>query len=274
MKRTISALIIAALGAVASVAAAQDLPETITIYTGAEGGGYDARARVVAQRLEQRGVNVEIENMSGSDEITLAACRNDNSMWIAQKDALYVREIRDGCVLVDVGLYGDEVAAIFFPPDSRLDELSDLDSSHILLVDRLGSGTDLAWRTMVGIEQEHGRSNAWSEAQVDYGTIRRATSLATRGRIHAVMLVRRPNSPDFNLLTQQGWELGEFYDRDINDLQYGTQPLYEAVDVDFTDEGGDRHRDDGYLIPSFIGTTEAIERNYPDLFDLMVGAVE
>lgn len=261
-------------GFFATRASAQETPDTVTIYTGSAGGGYDSRARVIAQRLEQRGVNVVIENMNGSDEITLAACRDPHSMWVAQKDALYVREVRDGCALVDLALYGDEVAAIFFPPDSRLNELSDLDSAHTVLVDRLGSGTDLAWRTMVSIEVEHGRSDDWTEAQVEYGQVRRATSLATRGRVHAVVLVRRANSPEFQMLVDQGWSLGELYDRDINDLKYGSNELYEAIKVDFVDASNKRHKDDGYRIPSFIGTTEIIERDFPDLFDLMLGATE
>ncbi len=266
--------VITALTLLASPAFAQVSPPPITIYTGGEGGGYDARAQVLAQRLAQRGVETRIENMNGSDEITLAACRDPNSMWIAQIDALYVREMRDGCYLVELGLYGDESAAIFFPDGSRLNELSDLDETHTVLVDRIGSGSDLAWSTMVSIEQEHGRSNAWTNVTIEYGSVRRASALATRGTIDAVFLVRTPGSDDFTRLMQAGWDLGEMYDRDIDDLDYGAKPLYERVDLRLVNARGRADQERAYLVPSFIGTTEQIERNHPDLFDAMLGVTE
>ena len=247
--------------------------EPLTIYTGGKGGGYDGKAREIAQRLAQRGYDVEVENRNGSDDITLQSCQNDVSMWISQIDAIYTREMKDGCYLPVVADYGSEVAAIFFWPSSRLDELSDLDDSHTVFVDKVGSGSELTWRTMVSIEQEHGRSDDWTTASVMTGDLRRATALANRGKLHAVLLVRKTNSKDFERLLDAGWELGELYDKDINDLEYGTKALYEGVKVNLT-AGGKAHRDYGYIVRSFIGTTETVELEHADLFDAMLGATE
>lgn len=248
--------------------------DTVLFYTGGEGGGYDAAAVDIAQRLEQRGVEAEIVNRNGSDDITLQACRAEGpSMWIAQKDALWVREIQDGCQLVDLALYGSEYAMIFFPPGSSDNELSDLDAADTVLVDRVGSGSELTWRTMVGIEAEHGRGDEWSLAGTETSSPQRATSMASRGTIQAVFLVRTLQSGDVAALISQGWELGEMYDRDINDLEWNGSPLYEAERVDIVLEGDRRGRDWAYVVPSFIGTTPAVERREADLFDAMLSAV-
>jgi hypothetical protein len=249
------------------------LAEPLTIYAGGKGGGYDAAAKTIAARFAQRGIDAQVENRNGSDDITLQACRNPNSIWIAQIDALYAREMKEGCILPVIADYGDEVAAIFFAPGQRLDELDDLDASHTVFVDKIGSGSELAWRTMVSIEQEHGRGDDWSKAQTSTGDLRRATALANRGVVHAALLVRKPNSTDFTRLLEQGWSLGQLYDKDINDLMYGTRPLYEAEKLTIT-AGGKNHRDWGYVVRSFIGTTETIERDEIDIFDALLGAVE
>jgi hypothetical protein len=257
------------LSATAFWAAAQDL----TIYTGREGGGYDAKARELAQRLAQRQINASIENRNGSDDITLQACRNPQSLWIAQKDALWLREQNDGCYLVDLGLYGEEVAMLFFPPGTSKNELSDIDSSDKILVDRIGSGSELSWKTMVKIEKEFGRNNEWASATTVAEAVTRAQSLASRGEIDAVFLVRTTNSKDFERLIEQGWRLGELYDRDINDLQYGSRPLYESREIELR-FGGKDYLEYGYVIPSFIGTTEQVERSNPELFDTLLNALQ
>jgi hypothetical protein len=70
-------------------------------------------------------------------------------------------------------------------------------------------------------------------------------------------------------LLDQGWDLGELYDKDINDLKFGAKPLYKATKIKIG-----KNRGDGYVVPSFIGTTEAIERDRPDVFDALLGALE
>lgn len=258
------------LAAIALVAAATcAVAEPVTIYTGGKGGGYDAAAQTMAARMAQRGYEVTVENRNGSDDITLQACRDENAVWIAQIDALYAREMKDGCFLPVVADYGTEVAALFFAPGSRMNDLGDLDGGKTIFVDKVGSGSELTWRTMVAIELEHGRGDDWTKAQTETSDLRRATAMANRGKVHAALLVRKESSADFQMLIDQGWELGDLSDKDINDLKYGSKPLYERTKVRIG-----KAKDNGYLVPSFIGTTEHIERDEIDLFDAILGAVE
>lgn len=249
--------------------------EPVTIFTGAAGGGYDTKAVGIGERLVQRGVEVEIVNRKGSDDITLQACASETpAVWIAQKDALWKRETKDGCRLVDLAVYGKEYAMIFFPPKSGNNELSDLDAEDTVLVDRVGSGSELAWTNMVSIEEEYGRGNDWSKAQTSAKTVRRADSMASRGTIQAVFLVRTLGSSDVANLLENGWKLGEMYDKDINDQMWNGAPLYEAEKVTITMNGKKAGKDWAYVIPSFIGTTAAVERDHPDTFDAIFSALE
>ncbi|TNE66816.1 MAG: hypothetical protein EP336_09365 [Rhodobacteraceae bacterium] len=243
--------------------------EPLTIYTGAKGGGYDAAAKTIAARLSQRGFDVIVENRNGSDDITLQACRNGFSVWIAQIDALYAREFKDGCYLPVVANYGEEVAALFFAPGAKLKDLGDIDGATTIFVDKVGSGSELTWRTMVAIEKEHGRGDKWTEAQTETSDLRRATALANRGLVQAIILVRKPNSEDFARLIEQGWTLGDLKDKDIDDLKFGASSLYARTKIVIGKAKGD-----GYLVPSFIGTTEAVEADMPEVFDALLGALE
>ena len=248
--------------------------ENVTIFTGKEGGGYDAAARTVAERLSQRGHVVTIVNRNGSDDITLQACAATGPvMWIAQKDAVWTREMRDGCALVDVGVHATEYAMLFTPPKARADELDELRADDAVLVDGVGSGSELTWRTMGAIEAEHGRGDAWATARAENATPTRAASMAERGTIQAVMLVRTPQSTDVRRLLEAGWKLAYLYDRDINDLEWNGTPLYESVQIEVTDRGRKLGKNYGYAVPSFWGTTALVERDYPALFDDMVSAV-
>lgn len=245
----------------------------VTIYAGAKNGGYDAAARTIAKRLSQRGIDANVENRAGSDDITLQACNNGSSIWISQIDALYTRELKDGCFLPSLSLYGEEKAVILFPPKSKLDELDDLSEKHTVFVDKVGSGSELFWRTIQDIEAEHGRGSDWINASSETGDIRRLQALASRGKIHAAILVRKPNSADLAKLLKTGWAIGELYDRDINDLKYGDQPLYEGDKIRLEFDGK-RYKGYGYTVRSFVGTTESVETNNPDLFDAILGSLE
>jgi len=257
-----------------SASFAQTMADPMVIYTGGKGGGYDAAAKNLVARMEQRGVTAVVENRAGSNDITLQACKNPNSGWIAQIDALYVREMTDGCSLIVLGDYGTEMAAIFFSEKSGLDDMDDLTANHTIFVDKLGSGSELFWKTAVSIEVEHGGSDEWIEANVITGDLRRATPMANRGKIHAIVLVRSlAKSGDFTKLLKQGWVLGQLWDKDINDLQYGTTSLYDPEKFELIVDGK-RHRNWGYSVKSFIGTTEAVEMDNYDVFDAMLSALE
>lgn len=251
------------------------MAEDITFYTGASGGGYHKATISLSQRLEQRGHTVTIENRNGSDDITLQACgasEDANTMWIAQLDALYLREMNTGCVLVDTAVYKTEYAMIFFPPDSDLDSLRDLDASHTILIDSVGSGSDLSLGVMKNIEKEFGGSDEWIESSVTHSALKRATSLASRSKVHAVFMIRTPDSKDIDLLLKAGWEMGYMYDKDINDRKWNNAPLYEASKLAIIRDGRRVARDWTYEVPSYIGTTENVEFDNADLFDDMVEA--
>lgn len=255
------------------IAATVSFADTVTIYAGGKGGGYDSTARQIAKRLQQRGYETIVENRNGSDDITLQACQNPRSVWIAQIDAIYAREMKEGCYLPDVSFYGEEMAALFFPPKSNLSKLKHLTGDHKIFVDKVGSGTELTWRTMKAIEQEHGGGDDWIKAEPVSTDLRRATSLATRGKLHAALLVRKSNSKDFIRLLEAGWVLGQLYDKDINDLKHGDAPLYEARKLTLN-QGKTKHKDWIYVVRSFIGTTEAVEMDDVDLMDALLGATE
>ncbi|NEN91186.1 MAG: hypothetical protein F6K48_20665 [Okeania sp. SIO3H1] len=249
--------------------------EEVTWITGLPGGGYAANAKDGAARLEQRGHTVTIENRNGSDDITLAACQaaEDGSLvvWEAQLDALYKREINDGCVLVEAATSKMEYAMLFFPPDSRNRKLSHLDESDVVLVGKVGSGAELTNRNMAEIEKEHGRGDDWSNAERATGDFRRATSMATRGTISAVMLVGTISNKDAIRLIKAGWRFGELWDKDINDLKWGSRPLYNSTKITFVVDGK-KHTNHVYEVPSLIGTTEAVEFDHTDLFDDIISA--
>ncbi|WP_282091308.1 hypothetical protein [Epibacterium ulvae] len=230
------------------------LAEDISIATGKLGGGYDAAANSLQQRLEQRGFDVEIDNYAGSDEITLALCSGDANLGIAQIDAVDARA-SEGCNLKPVGVYGEEIAVILFPPKSRLDELDDITADHAVLVDTIGSGTDLFWHTIVRIETgDDGNKSAWSKVRPVNEPVDLAETLASFGEIDAVMMVRTPKSPDIENLLKRGWTLGELHDKDLDDYKFGDASLYEGRKI--TLKGSYRKQKGyGYTVRSFYLVT-------------------
>ena len=202
--------------------------EPLIIGAGKSGGGYDNAAQKLATRLSQRNTDAVVSNFNGSDEITLALCQKTADIGYAQIDAIYARG-QEGCFLKPIGIYGTEYAMIFFPPRSDYDELEELDSSHKILVDTVGSGSELFWNTIVGIETgEDGSGDDWAQATAVYVPIDMAPTLGSFGEIDAVILVRKPASADVTFLLEQGWEMGWLYDKDINDLEFNDVPLYES----------------------------------------------
>ena len=207
------------------------LADVLTIATGKQGGGYDRRAQEIAQRLEQRGIVAEAVNLNGSDEISLAVCQGRAQLGPMQIDAIYARAL-EGCTLKPVAVYGSEFAFLLLPPGSDADELEDLTAQSAVLVDTIGSGSDLFWRTVVKIETgDDGGNDEWASARVVNDPLELAHASATMGDISAVVLVRKPDSPDVTRLLDLGWTLGDLWDRDINDLQFNGQSLYASEKV-------------------------------------------
>lgn len=256
---------------VPAAAAAQD----VSIAVGQPGRGYEARGLEIAERLKQRGLKAEVANYEGSDAISLAVCDGRATVGIMQIDAIYARAQED-CALKTVGTYGDEYAFILFPPDSRDDELSDLDAESRILVDTIGSGTELFWRNIVSIETgEYGNGSRWAEARPVYDLTVLADTLHKAGQIDAVIMVSTPQNAETAKLLENGWELGELYDKDINDMQFRGASLYEYEKVEIDVEGRWRDvRADAYVIPSFIAVRDDLQAEDRALYGAVVAAAQ
>lgn len=205
--------------------------EPLTIAAGKPTGGYDKAAQSLSQRLSQRSVPSTVQNFNGSDEITLSICAKNTDIGFTQIDAIYARA-KEGCILRPLALYGHEYATIWFPPDSSNNELEDLDDSNTILVDTVGSGTDLFWHTIRQIELDPkiGNGSEWASALTLNEELSLAPTLADIDQLDAVIIVRKPNSPDLRFLEENGWERGWLYDKDINDVEFNGESLYAATD--------------------------------------------
>lgn len=239
----------AMLSLIAKPAAAAEAQYVIA--TGKAGGGYDRRAQDMAERLKQRQMLTDVINLNGSDEISLAVCGKRAQIGIMQIDAIYARSL-EGCTMKPVGVYGEEVAVILFPPKSDMDELSDLTAQSAVMVDTIGSGSDLFWNTIVRIETgDDGSGDEWAKARVVNDPLELAVASATMGDVQALVLVRKPDSPDITRLLELGWTMGELWDKDVNDLQFRGAELYESAKIDIR-YGASKARDYGYVVRSFI----------------------
>ena len=163
----------------------------------------------------------------------------------------------EGCRLHPAADYGTELALLLFPPKikKRQRKLHKLDESNFLLVDTIGSGSDLFWRTIVRIENsEDGNGSDWSKVSPVHEMPELATSLANFGEIDALLLVRLPSSPEIINLLDDGLILGELYDKDINDYVFNNSSLYEPHAIKI--KGKKVHKGgSGYKVKSFILTT-------------------
>lgn len=248
--------------------------QTIDIATGKAGGGYDQRARQIEQRLEQRGVLSTVINLNGSDEISLALCGGRANLGIMQIDAIYARSL-EGCQMKAVGSYGAEAALILFPPRSDLDELSDLGPGSAVLVDTIGSGSELFWRTITRIETgEDGGNDEWASARVVNDPLELANTSAEMGEIDAVVLVRKPDSADVQALIGQGWTVGELWDRDINDLEFNGAALYRSEKLKIPTPGGKTVKAWGYEVRSFIAVPRALAEGDRQRFAAITAAAQ
>lgn len=244
----------------------------VTIAAGKQGGGYDKAAQAIAQRLGQRGISATVENLDGSDAITLAICGGSADLGLTQIDAVWARA-QEGCDLKAIGTYGTEVAVLLFPPKSKKDELSDLRESDAVLADTIGSGSDLALRTMIRIENgDHGSHDKWAGLRVVNDQLQLAQASAEMGDITAVFMVRKPTDPAIIRLLENGWSLGYLWDKNIDDLKFKDKPLYEATKLDLVANG--KHiRNWGYDVRSLIVAGKSVVNGPKDTFAAVVSAV-
>lgn len=268
-------LILAAMICGLSVSAgAENMPaQPINIATGKAGGGYDRRAQQIEQRLEQRGIVATTRNLNGSDEISLAVCAGRADLGIMQIDAIYARS-QEGCTVKPIAVYGVEYAVFLIPPRANISKLSHLTAADAVLVDTIGSGSDLFWRTIVRIETgEDGTGDEWAQARVINDPLELAQAAAEMGDISAVVLVRKPDSPDITRLLDLGWTLGEMWDRDIDDLQFNGAPLYASEKVSVV-WGNRKARAYAYQIRSLIAANTRIASGDRTTFAAITSAAQ
>jgi len=240
--------ILLATAAVMGLASAT-LADGIVIGAGQEGRGYDAYAKTLSARLD----GSTVVNFAGSDEISLAVCDGDVMVAPVQNDARYQRS-KEGCDLRILGEYGNqEYAFILFPEGSDYNELSDLSANDKVLVDEIGSGTDLFWTTINDVEAEHGNGSSWTQATRVNDMFLFADGMAAGGDLDAVIYVGDPQDAQILDFLTNGWTVGELYDKDINDMTFNGESLYENATVNINVPGQFfNEKNDAYVVRSFI----------------------
>lgn len=232
--------VIAMILALGATTAAADT--SLRIATGVKGGGYDKAAQALSQRLSQSEIASIVDNYAGSDEITKKLCNEMADVGFAQADAIWKRDL-EGCALQPIALHTTEIATIWFPPDSDFDDLSDLNENSRVLVGKVGSGGELTFKTMKFIETDNrwGDSDDWAKAQIVNGDLNLASGMAASGKIDAIITVQAPGAAIFKKFQQWGFNRGEFWDRDLNDLVINKTSLYDY-----------NGRYYGYEVPAFV----------------------
>ena len=246
------------------------------IGAGRDGWGYDRRAEAFVKQI--RG-DWQVTNFAGSEDIARAVCEdNDTPLGIMQIDAM-VQMKREGCTLQPIGIYpAQEYAFIMFPPDGE-DELDDLTSYHNVLVGEVGSGSALFWRTIVSIEEgEHGNSSNWAEMAAVFGPFALADTKAGFGEIDAAILVTSPDAQIIQDLLTAGWEIGEFYDKDIDDYVFGRGPLYtrSSIEVDHPTRWRNINQDAIEVRSFWAANSDWVANNGADLarFASIIGGIQ
>lgn len=254
-------LLLSILAAVSISGAA--MAQEVTIGVGQPGRGYEAFGKEMASRMADR-INAGVVNFEGSDAISRAVCDGKVSAGIMQIDAIYTRQ-KEGCKLRVVGTYGTEFAFMLVPPGSGIASLDDLTADNAVLVDTAGSGTDLFWQTVVGIENgPNGNKSGWSKARAVNDPTILAEAAAEVGDIDAVLIVGKTDSKDLKALIDAGWELIEFYDKDINDETFNGESLYPIGEAEVAGTGGwlsGNTSNDSYSIRSFVVLGEAASKD-------------
>lgn len=255
-------ILIAATAALAltGMAAAAD---TMNIAVGQEGRGYEAFGKQIVTRLGDR-IPSQTVNYEGSDDISRAVCDEDAQVGIMQIDAIYTRS-KEGCRMRIVGSYGEEYVYMLVPEGSSIDELHDMDETSRILVDTIGSGTDLFWHTAVSIETgEHGNKSTWSKAQPVNDPIFIADAMASAGEIDAVLMVTTPNSTELKELIDSGWTLVKFKDKDIDDEQFNGDSLYPRDSAEIAGTSGwfsGNTSEKSYVVRSFVVLSDETSRD-------------
>jgi TRAP-type uncharacterized transport system substrate-binding protein len=217
--------------------------------------GYAKHGKKIQTTLEQRSIKSELGEYTGSDDISIAICRGDADIGIAQIDAIYTRS-NEGCKVAIIGIYGNEYAYLLVPPSSDIDELHDMGAGNKLLVDLEGSGTSLFFDTIVGIDTgKHGNNSSWTKVTPVHEMIMDAETLAAARQIDAVLMVTTPDSAELKRLLGKGWKQVMLDDSDVTEQEFNGAPLYARAKAEIAGTSGWFSGNDSarsYVIPSFV----------------------
>jgi tripartite-type tricarboxylate transporter receptor subunit TctC len=249
---------------VLGILAATQVLADISIGAGKPGGGYDSYAQSLATRVAQRQIAATVVNYNGSDEISLALCSNNVQVAPVQIDAIYARAA-EGCELKPIGVYEGEYAVMMVPPKSPINELEDLTENSVVMVDTIGSGSELFANTIKSIELgDEGSKNKWAKFQVNNDPVELAHAAAGIGDVDALILVRRLHSDsgltEIRSLLRLGWTFAELYDKDLNDVSFNGKPLYEGDYFVVKDEGRN-YKSYGYVVRTFVVANKELQKD-------------
>ena len=233
----------------------------ITLCSGSPGRNYDSVMRGIGQELTNRGYNVTIKNLGGSEDIIRNLENGSCSYGPAQKDIHYKMAIDDAQInqsVTPIALLYHEAMTMFCSSDSNIDELSDITGDTTVIVDSIGSGSSLTWENMVDVETKYGNKSDWINAKTSFTPLDEATAALSLGQADCAFGVGAVPSNWALELQKAGMTVAWVYDKDLNDLMVGKSSLYPAIRVPY---GAYESKFDTYAIPAILFRSSAVKKN-------------
>lgn len=204
--------------------------ETVTLYAGKAGGGYDAAMQRMSKTLSLQGIDAKVVNTSGSEEIVQQLCQG-TGVGLAQADAV-ARAQLSGCqvsVLADYNKKGELV--VYMYPPTGVKRFRDLTSGQAIATDLVGSGSDTTLRNIRQYGSEQKKAPRWASIEILNTEPLRAIAAAKQGKVAGLVLVRASLSdPTFQIFKDNGWSFGELWVEDLQkNFTMGSAPVYTEV---------------------------------------------
>lgn len=221
----------------------------VTLCAGAKGKNYDAVMKGIGNELANRGHQVAIRNLAGSEDILKQLDAGACDYGPAQGD-IYYKLSKDGSLdITPKDVLYNEVAILVCAKSSKVDELEDLGKKHVVITDSIGSGSALTWDILKSIEKEFGNSSSWIQATTSYVPLTDAGAAIRLKQATCAFGVGATNSKWARDLVSEGNVVAWIYDKDINDLLVNDDPLYHPVRVP---KGDGMPKFDTYAVPAVI----------------------
>ncbi|HRP36240.1 MAG TPA: TAXI family TRAP transporter solute-binding subunit [Candidatus Dojkabacteria bacterium] len=224
----------------------------VTLCAGSPGRNYDSVMKGIGIELQNRGHNVTIKNLKGSEDILRQLDAGTCDYGPAQKD-IHWKLSKDNAgfaqTVTAMSLLYNEAITMFCSKDSGIDELSDLDENSTVIVDTIGSGSALTWDNLVNIEKEYGNGSSWINAKIEFAPLDEAQAKMSLGEADCAFGVGAVPSNWALTLQENGETLSWVYDKDINDLVVGKSSLYPGIRVA---RGAYSGKFDTYAVPAIL----------------------